>query len=1148
MDFYAMVEQVVILLRSRGRVPYRALKLQLQVDDDAIEALKDELIYAQHVAVDEDGRGLAWTGDTGETPAPDPTPSPSGPSAPHADMPAEVTLRPGEPQVPEAERRQLTVLFCDLVDSTALAGQLDPEDWREVVRAYQETCTKVIARYDGHIAQYLGDGLLVYFGYPQAHEDDAQRAVRAGLGMVEDMGPLNARLSQEHGVQLQVRLGVHTGQVVVGEIGGGARHEQLALGETPNVAARLQGIAAPNTVVISAATAQLLGGFFACRSLGTPPLKGVHQSLEVYQVLSESTAHSRLEAAGGVGLTPLVGREVEVALLLERWAQVKDGLGQVVLLSGEAGIGKSRLVEVLKEHVASEPQAWLTPCQCSPYYQNTALYPLIDLLERVVLRFDRAESAQQKLNKLEGFLVQYGLPLTEAVPLLATLLSLPLASHDTPRNMSPQQQKRLTLHTLLTMLLRIAARQPVLFIMEDLYWVDPSTLEFLSLLADQGPTARILVLLTFRPDFNPPWTGRSHLTQVTVTRLPSRQAVEVIRRVAHGKALPPEVVEQVVAKTDGVPLFIEELTKMVLESSLLQEQAERYELTGPLSPLAIPTTLHDSLMARLDRLAAVKGLAQLGATLGREFSYALLRAVALWDEDTLHKGLHQLVAAELLYQRGLPPQATYLFKHALIQDVAYQSLLKSRRQNYHQRIAQVLEAQFPEIAEAQPELLAHHCLEAGLTNQSVTYWSKAGQRAIEQSAYVEAISHLRIGLALLQTFPETLARVQREVDMHIGLGASLAASKGYTASEVEQSYARARQLCQHLEDPQRLSSVLRGLWRYYVVRAEHQTAHELGEQLLTLAQRVQDVTMLIAAHQMLGTTLFFMGAVAAAHTHYTQGIMHYHAQQHHSSALLYGAEAGMSPAICLSRAAWVLWYLGYPDQGLARSHEAVTLAQQTAHPFIRTSALGATAMFHQFRREMRAAQEHAEALISLTTVQGFPFWLTLGSLLRGWVLTYQGQVTEGIEQMIQACRAFRATGAEVFQSYALTLLAEAYGTLGEPEAGLGLLTEALTLADTPGEQWYESELYRLKGALLLQQSSDNHAEAERCFRQAIVVAQNQQAKSWELRASTSLARLWQRQGKRNEAHVLLARIYGWFTEGFDTADLQEAKALLAQLS
>src|SRR5262245_30748274 len=489
MDFYDVLAQVIALLQRQGRVSYRALQRQFALDEAYIEDLKTELIEAQRLAVDENGRVLVWTGEAGTTPT-------ALPSPPHTLQPAlqEVPPPPMAPSPPDAERRQLTVLFCDLVDSTVLASQLDPEDWREVVRAYQDTCAKVIARFEGHIAQYLGDGLLVYFGHPLAHEDDAQRAVRAGLGMVEALGQLNIRLQQNRGVELAMRLGIHTGLVVVGEVGGSARQEQLALGETPNLAARLQGIAAPNTVVISAATVPLLGGFFACQSLGTPALKGLAQPIEVYRVLYESTARSRLEAAGSTGLTPLVGREQEVGLLRERWAQVKDGMGQVILLSGEAGIGKSRLVQVLTEHVAAEPQAWLTPCQCSPYYQNTALYPMIDLLERVALRFEREEPPQQKLRKLEGFVVQYGLPLTEAVPLFAALLSLPLGTDYAPLTVSPEQQKQQTLHALLTVMLRIAAQQPMLFVMEDLHWVDPTTLEFLTLLVDQGPTARILAL------------------------------------------------------------------------------------------------------------------------------------------------------------------------------------------------------------------------------------------------------------------------------------------------------------------------------------------------------------------------------------------------------------------------------------------------------------------------------------------------------------------------------------------------------------------------------------------------------------------------------------------------------------------------------
>jgi TOMM system kinase/cyclase fusion protein len=1151
MDFYAVLDQVLSLLRQRGRVTYRALKLQFKLDDESLEVLKDELIKAQRVAADENNEVLVWTGGDGGIPAP--TLSPSGPSGRPVDLPADVTPRPVEPHVPDAERRQLTVLFCDLVDSTALASQLDPEEWREVVRAYQETCAKVVQRYEGHIAQYLGDGLLVYFGYPQAHEDDAQRAVRSGLGIVEAMAQLNTRLERERGVHLAVRLRIHTGLVVVGEVGGGARQEQLALGETPNIAARLQGLAAPNTVVISAATLPLLGGFFACRSLGTQLLKGFAQPIEVHQVQYESMARSRLEAAGSTGLTPLVGREQEVGLLQERWAQVKDGLGQVVLLTGEAGIGKSRLVQVLKEQVATEPQAWLTPCQCSPYYQNTALYPMIDLLERVALRFEREEFPEQKLRKLEGFVVQYGLPLAEAVPLFAALLSLPLPANYAPLPLSPEQKKQKTLHAFVTILLRIAAQQPVLLVIEDLHWVDPTTPELLTLLVDQGPTARILALFTCRPDFSPPWTGRSHLTQVTLNRLPRRQAAELTSRAAQGKALPPEVVAQVVARTDGVPLFVEELTKMVLESGLLQEHDERYELTGPLPPLAIPATLHDSLMARLDRLAAVKAMAQLGATLGREFSYELLQAVSPWDEGTLRQGLHQLVAAEFLYQRGPPPLATYVFKHALIQDAAYQSLLKSTRQQYHQRIAQVLEARFPDLCETQPELLAHHYTEAGLSQQAVGYWQRAGQRAIERSANVEAIGHLTRGLDVLKTLPESPTHAQQELVLQTTLGSALMATKGYAAPQVLDAYARARELCQQVGETAQLFQVLRGLWYFYLLRLELQTARELGEQLLTRAQHIGDPGLLLEAHYALGNSLNYLGEFAAAQAHFAQGMALYDPQRHRAHTFHYGQDPGVA---CRAYAAWTLWFLGYPDQARQQSHEALTLARELAHPFSLGFALFFAAWLHQLHREGHLTYERAETVIALGAEQGFALWVAGGTVLRGWALAEgssapaggQRYVEEGIAQMQQGLDAWRATGAQVARPYFLALLAEAYGKVEQVEEGLTLAAKGLGAAHDKEERRWDAELYRLKGELLLARPVEQDTEAETCFHQALAIARRQQAKSWELRAAMSLSRLWQQQGKQAQAYDLLAPIYSWFTEGFATADLQEAKALLDEWS
>jgi class 3 adenylate cyclase/predicted ATPase len=1142
MDFYEVLERILELLKRHRRLSYRALKVQFELDDDRLDLLKEELLYAQYPIADDNGRGLVWTGAPGRVQEPAP-PQSTQQSTAQQDQSTQ-TEPPTEHRSPDAERRQLTVMFCDLVDSTKLSSQLDPEEYRDVVRAYQRVCTDVIQRYDGHIAQLLGDGLLIYFGYPHAHEDDAQRAVRTGLGILDAMGDLNKKLEQEQGITLALRLGIHTGLVVVGAMGGGARQEQLALGETPNVASRIQALAEPNTLLISADTFHLIQGYFECQALGAQALRGVAEPVAVYRVLGESGATSRLDVAQPRGLTPLVGRESEVTLLLERWEQVRAGHGHVVLLTGEAGIGKSRLVHMLKEHVANEPHTcW--ECRSLSYFENTALFPLTDLFQRL-WQFQAEDTSDEKLGKLEQALRQYRPPLEESIQLFAPVLSLPLPEdHYPPLNLSPQRQRQKTLETIVAMLSELAEHQPVLFILEDLHWTDPTTLELFNLLIEQTPTASLLVLLTCRPTFQPSWTHRSYLTEITVHRLARHQIEQMTEEVAGGKPLPGQVLTQIIEKTDGVPLFVEELTKAVLESGMLQDVDGQYVMTSTLSSFAIPATLHDSLMARLDRLVTAKGIAQLAAVIGRQFPYDLLQAVSQLDESTLQRELGRLVEAEIVYQRGLPPQSTYVFKHALIQDAAYQSLLKITRQQYHQRIVHVLESQFPEATETQPELVAHHCMEAGLTNQSVTYWYKASQRAIQRSAHVEAISHLRQGLALLATLPETPQRLQHEVDLLIALGASLRATQGTGALEVGETYTRARQLCQHLQAPQQHFPVLRGLWNYYSVHAEHQTAYALGEQLLTLAQQVRDVSMLCAAHRALGSTLLFLGVVADAQTHLAQGIALYDPQQYRASVFRYGEDAGV---VCHSFAAWALWSLGYPDQGLAQSHEAVILAQHIVYPYSLGYALSHAAWFHQFRREVRAAQEYAESAISLATEQGFPFWRVHGAVLRGWALVQQGQAKEGIEQLNEGLRAYRATGAETARPNYLALLAEAYGIQGESEEGLALLTEALTLVDTTGAQWYAPELYRLKGELLLQQNSDNHTEATSCFQHAISIAQNQSAKSWELRASTSLARLWQQQGKRQEAHDLLAPVYGWFSEGFDTADLQEARALLNELA
>ncbi len=1133
MDFDVLLNQVREFLQRQGRVSYRALKLRFNLDDEVLAALKDELIYAQHVAQDEDDRVLVWAEEAGTTPEPARQPSVQQPPG---------TVRV-EPRPAEAERRQLTVLFCDLVDSTALASQLDPEDWREVVRAYQETCAKVIARYEGHIAQYLGDGLLVYFGYPQAHEDDAQRAVRAGLEMVEAMRTLNTRLARDKAVRLGVRLGIHTGLVVVGEIGGGDRQEQLALGDTPNVAARLQGLATPNSVLISAATHRLVQGYFTVEPLGPQTLKGVAAPVQVYRILGASAAQSRLEVAAPTGLTPLVGRDSEVVLLLERWAHSQEGAGQVVLLHGEAGIGKSRLVEVLHERVISAGATRMV-FRCSPYHQNSALYPVIDHLQRF-LQWQRDDTPGAKFETLERMLQTSRVPLEDVVPLFAALLSVPMPERYPPLQLTPQRQRQKTQEAIVAWVLEEAERQPVLAVWEDLHWADPSTLDVLSLLLDQVSTARMLTLLTCRPEFRPPWVTHAPVTQVTLTRLGRAQVEAMLPSLTGRKALPPEIVEQVIAKTDGVPLFVEELVKMIMESGLVREQADRYALTGPLPPLAIPSTLHDSLMARLDRLATARALVQLGAVLGREFPYDLLQAVAPMEEIALQEGLAQLVAAQLVYQRGLPPRSRYSFKHALIQDAAYQSLLRSTRQRYHQRIAHVLAERFPETAATQPELLAYHYTEAGLAEQAMPYWQRAGQRAIEHSAYREAVAHLTQGLEVLTTLPDTPERAQHELDLQITLGPALMVTKGFTDPEVERLYTRAHTLCQQLGESPQLFPALWGLWRFYVGRGELQSARELGEQLLVLAECGQDPMLLVQACHALGPTLFWLGELVPAQARFAQAIAHYAPQLHRASVRYGGHDPG---TCCQSYAAWSLCVRGYPDQALHQQQEALRLAQELAHPYTLICALDWGAWLHQFRREGQVTQAQAETAMPMSSEHGFVEWFAHEQILRGWALAAQGQGEAGIAQMRAGLATWEAMGNKLYRPYQLLQLAEVHGTVGQAEEGLRVLAEARAAIPHREGRFYEAELWRLEGELRLALSPEPHPEAATWFHQALAVARRQQAKSLELRAAMSLARLWQQQGKRQDAHDLLAPIYGWFTEGFDTADLQEAKALLDELA
>jgi class 3 adenylate cyclase/predicted ATPase len=1042
------------------------------------------------------------------------------------------------PRVAAAERRHLTVMICDLVGSTALSARLDPEDLRAVMDAYHAACARITLTYDGFLAEFRGDGILAYFGFPRAHEDDAERTVRAGLDIIAAVGRLETRAAEP----LAVRIGIATGLVVVGDLSGeGALREHAVVGDTPNLAARLQALADPGTIVIAASTRRLLGDVFHLRDLGRHQVKGISEPVAAWTVEGLSASESRFEAVRVAGLTDLIDRKDETDFLLERQRLAWNGEGQIVLISGEPGIGKSRLAAAVAERIAGEPHTRLM-YQCSPYHTNSALRPFIAQLERAA-GFKANDTPKQRLDKLEAVLATGTSQVNDVAPLIGALLSIPCDERYAPLALSPTEQRRRTLAALLDQLEGLARQQPVLVLFEDVHWADATSLELLALTVERVRQLPVLALLTFRPEFAPSWVALPYVGTLALGRLDRNDVGSMIARVTGDRVLPAEVMTQIVAKTDGNPLFVEELTKAVLESGILVEDAEGYRLDGPLPPLAIPATLQDSLMARLDRLAPVKAIGQIGAAIGREFSYSLLRAVAGRDEAALKDALAQLERAELVFRRGEPPGAVYSFKHALVRDAAYESLLKSRRQLLHGQIARALEASFPDIVASQPEIVAHHFTECRLVDRATDYWLKAGNLALSRSANTEAVKHLRQGIELTQSQAPSPERARKELNFYLALGPAMAATEGYATPDTLRVFAHTRDL---LGDGGTLTEQMTVLWGAYLghsMRAEHLSALEVARQCQAVAEHHEHPGMSALANRFMGQTLNLMGAFVDARLHLERTLTLYAANAETMAAYRrFGIDDQVGALLPLAS---TLLLLGYPAQSSTAAERAVSRARAMGLAFTTAFALSHVALLGTLGGDPQWAAAHADEAIAHSVKHGLADPQHWARFTQGALLAQSGDAQRGIELMRNAMTAAGSNDARNRRTLYLGHVAAAHASLGKPEVGVDFLDEAIQTVETTNERMFEAELHRLRGTMLSTLGERGEAEAE--LQRALAIAQQQQARWWELRAASSLARHWRDEGRYLEAHSILQPVYGWFVEGFDTMDLTGAKALLDEL-
>lgn len=1034
----------------------------------------------------------------------------------------------------EGERRMITVMYCELDGFGDLSEELDPEDLRDLMAQYHAICHSQIERFDGRPGGVVTGGLFAYFGYPTAHEDDARRAIRCAMAIRAQVAKLpNAEAANMD--SFGVRVGIHTGLAIVGTGEGGLE----AYGKTSNLPTKMTGLVGPGTIAISEVTRKLSTGYFEFKNAGAREIHGFADQVPLFEVVKESEALSRLDTVAYVELTPLVGRQVEMGLLRQRWKQVTSGEGYAVLVSGEAGIGKSRLIDTFRREATAGRKAWHVRLFGSSFNEQSAFYPLAEFVRQTVWPRS-SDGAAGPVSDLEEYLKTTGLPADPFLVLFADLLGVALPADLERPQLAPFAQKQKTMQGLLHVLTYRSAEQPGVIAFEDVHWADPSTQEWIDLLIGQLPAQPILAVFTTRPATPPAWLSRAYASEVTLNRLTKEDMVAIAEYRSKGKKLPKEILDQVASRTDGVPLFAEELTRMLLDSGMLVDKGDRYELTGPLDARSIPETLHGSLTARLDRLQSGKRVAQKGAVIGRQFTYELLQAISEQDDASLEEALAELVEAELIFQRGFVPQATYNFKHSLIQDAAYSSLLKARRRELHKRVANALTAR-PSLPA--PEVVAHHYTEAGLSAEAIPLWQKAGQQALARNAHPEAVSHLTAGLNLVSKLPDGTERDLTELGFLNLLGPAVMMSKSYSDQQAEDTFNRAHELCSRIGEIQPLVYTLQGLAAVYLTRGDYKRAFEIGAQSLEATEKLGDPGYLLLSHIILAYSHFFSGDPARARRHAETVLELYDPEKHDETSTLGWGHFNLSAKNCIQLS---LHVLGYADQALQKCQEALDFVKDTDnHISIYHGHLYA-GLLYLMRRDWEACRKVMSEYLPVAVEYGDPFYILISTVVHNLALRDK-EDEEKFRGTRQTLEQMHGAGFALGYSMLLGVFAEGHLSYGNLDLAGQTLDEALEHLSTRDGEFWEAEIYRLKGDLL-RESDAAVNEVSQWYDRALETARRQNAKSLELRAATSKAEALSQAGMPAEAHDLLSNIYEWFTEGAETHDLRAAKALIHNLT